>query len=365
MADRTLYLVAYDVRHPKRLAKVGRYFHSYRVAGQKSVPEIWVTPMPSWRISRSTSSNCSTPPKTACTSWPLTRASTATAWDRRKPFTPRFSVWCEQAVQIRTNRDRKEPRTMTSLYVDRRDVHLRHDAGAIAFYENGQRSATVPLAPLTRLILRGKVTLEAALLGHLGDRGVGVLFLSGRNGEPHLLLGPGHNDVRRRVAQTRCSLDSRFCLQYARYLVDAKLGRQITSLDELRQHYPAQRQPLTQALRQLQEQRDRLSKATSLESLRGMEGAAAVAYFSGLRAVVPPSLQFHERNRRPPRDPFNALLSLTYTIATAEIAMALHIAGYDPCIGYYHQISPELPEPATTLEAPSADDASAWSEEDL
>lgn len=332
---------------------------------------------------------------------------------------------------------------MTSLYVDRRDVHLRHDAGAIAFYENGQRSATVPLAPLTRLILRGKVTLEAALLGHLGDRGVGVLFLSGRNGQAHLLLGPGHNDIRRRVAQTRCSLDSRFCLQYARYLVDAKLGRQITSLDELRQHYPAQRQPLTQALHQLQEQRDRLSKATSLESLRGMEGAAAVAYFSGLRAVVPPSLQFHERNRRPPRDPFNALLSLTYTIATAEIAMALHIAGYDPCIGYYHQIShgrqslacdlleplrplidrlclrmvaqqtltaahfstatggacllgkagrvryyqayeenarplrraisaqvkdlarrisPELPEPATTLEAPAADDASAWGE---
>lgn len=40
---RTLYLIAYDVRDPKRLAKVGRYFHSYRVAGQKSVPEIWVT----------------------------------------------------------------------------------------------------------------------------------------------------------------------------------------------------------------------------------------------------------------------------------------------------------------------------------
>lgn len=192
---------------------------------------------------------------------------------------------------------------MTSLYVDRRDVHLRHDAGAIVFYENGQRSATVPLAPLTRLILRGRVTLEAALLGHLGRRGVGVLFLSGRHGDPHLLLGPGHNDIRRRVAQTRLSLDSGFCLDYARHLVLGKLQAQVSSLDELRQHYPAQRLPLTQAMRQLQEQ------------------------------------IFQERNRRPPRDPFNVLLSLTYTIATAELAMALHIAGYDPCIGYYHQIS--------------------------
>lgn len=48
--SRTLYLIAYDVRCPKRLVKVGRYFHSYRVAGQKSVPEIWVTPAELQRI---------------------------------------------------------------------------------------------------------------------------------------------------------------------------------------------------------------------------------------------------------------------------------------------------------------------------
>lgn len=42
--SRTLYLVAYDVCNPRRLARVSRYFHAYRVAGQKSVPEIWVTP---------------------------------------------------------------------------------------------------------------------------------------------------------------------------------------------------------------------------------------------------------------------------------------------------------------------------------
>ncbi|MBP7413344.1 MAG: CRISPR-associated endonuclease Cas1, partial [Giesbergeria sp.] len=92
---------------------------------------------------------------------------------------------------------------MASLYVDRRDVHLQHDAGAIAFYENGQRSATVPLAPITRVILRGKVTLEAGLLGHLGEHGIGLLFLTGRQGRPSLLLGRAHNDATRRVAQTR------------------------------------------------------------------------------------------------------------------------------------------------------------------
>lgn len=228
---------------------------------------------------------------------------------------------------------------MSSLYVDRRDVHLQHDSGAIAFYENGRRSATVPLAPLSRVILRGHVTLEAALLGHLGDQGIGLLFLSGRQGRPQLLLGRAHHDTSRRVAQTRASLDPGFCLQYARQLVHDKIQRQCEWFDDLRTHYPQARYPLTSALRQLREQQGRLPQAQNLESLRGLEGAAAAGYFAGLRAVVPESWQFNDRNRRPPRDPFNAILSLTYTLVTAETAMALHTAGYDPCIGYYHQLS--------------------------
>ncbi len=194
---------------------------------------------------------------------------------------------------------------MSSLYVDRRDVHLQHDAGAIAFYENGQRSATVPLAPVTRVILRGKVTLEAGLLGHLGERGIGLLFLTGRQGRPSLLLGRAHNDATRRVAQTRHSLDTGFCLRYAKELIHRKIGAQCDWFETLREHYPQARYPLTQALRQLRERQAGLARAPHLDSLRGQEGAAAASYFAGLRAVVPASLGFDERNRRPPRDPFN------------------------------------------------------------
>lgn len=228
---------------------------------------------------------------------------------------------------------------MSSLYIDRRDVHLQHDAGAIAFYENGQRSATVPLAPLTRVIMRGKVTLEAGLLGHFGEKGIGLLFLTGRHGKPSLLLGRAHNDASRRVAQTRLSLDVRFCLRYASELIHRKIQNQCEWFETLREHYPKARYLITQALRQLREQQNKLTSAHNLDSLRGLEGAAAASYFAGLRAVVPASLGFNDRNRRPPRDPFNALISLTYTLVIAETAMALHTAGYDPCIGYYHQIS--------------------------
>ena len=238
-----------------------------------------------------------------------------------------------------TRKSQPELTAMTSLYIDRRDVHLQHDSGAIAFYENGQRSATVPLAPITRVVLRGHVTLEAGLLGQLGDKGIGLLFLSGRQGRPSLLLGRAHNDTTRRVAQTRLSLDTQFCLRYAQQLIHSKIETQVHWFETLRSDYPRARYPLTQALRQLREQQSKLSHAASLDSLRGLEGAAAASYFAGLRAVVPESLGFNDRNRRPPRDPFNALISLTYTLAMAETAMALHNAGYDPCIGYYHQLS--------------------------
>lgn len=228
---------------------------------------------------------------------------------------------------------------MSSLYIDRRDVHLELDAGALVFRENGERIGTVPLAPIERVFIRGNLTLEARLLGQMGDNGTGVVFLSGRKGTPTLFLGRAHNDATRRVAQTRLSLDPAFCLRIARDLIALKLERQQQWFEELRTRSPQARYPLTHAMNLLAEHVKQVRHSASLDSLRGVEGAAGATYFAGLRAVVPQSWDFNERNRRPPRDPFNALLSLTYTLLIAEVAISLHNAGLDPCVGYYHQIS--------------------------
>lgn len=228
---------------------------------------------------------------------------------------------------------------MTSLFVDRRDVHLECDADALVFRENGERIGTVPLAPLTRVFLRGSVTLQASLLGKLGEHGVGVVILSGRRGTPSLMLARPHNDARRRVEQIRLSLDAEFCLLMAQQLVRTKLQRQIEWFEQLRERHLHARYELTHALGLLREHGAKIDATSHIGTLRGLEGAAASAYFAGLRALVPESLHFEGRNRRPPRDPFNALLSLTYTLLNAEVAMALHAAGFDPCVGYYHQLS--------------------------
>jgi len=227
---------------------------------------------------------------------------------------------------------------MSSLFVDRRAVHLELESGAIVFRENGERIGTVPIAPLTRVFLRGEVTLCANLLGKLGEQGVGVVVLSGRQGKPSLMLARPHNDASRRVEQIRKSLDAGFCLAFARDLIDRKVSRQIEWFDALRERDPMARYELTHAIQLLREHRGRIVAADSHGRLRGIEGSAAHCYFDGLKAVVPDSWHFRSRNRRPPKDPFNALLSLTYTLAHAELAVALFGAGFDPYVGFYHTL---------------------------
>lgn len=227
---------------------------------------------------------------------------------------------------------------MTSLFVDRRGIELEVESGAIVFREKGERVGTVPLAALTRVFLRGDVTLPASLLGQLGERGVGVVVLSGRQGKPALMLARPHNDAARRVSQIGRSQDEAFCLSFSRGLIGRKLQRQIGWLEELARRDMQARYELRHAVQLLQSHRQRLQQAPSLAALRGIEGSAAARYFDGLRAVLPESWGFRNRNRRPPRDPFNALLSLTYTLAHAETAIALHGAGLDPYVGFYHQL---------------------------
>lgn len=227
---------------------------------------------------------------------------------------------------------------MTSLYVDRRDIDLELDGEALVFRENGERIGTVPLAPVTRIYLRGNVRLQSSLLGKLGERDIGVIILSGRKAEPTLLMARPHNDASKRIAQYRCSLDPSFCLAYARDLVRRKIESQRKYIASRREMDIEHRYQLTLVLRKLDVLPQQLEEKTAIASLRGVEGAASAAYFEGLSAIAPPRLNFHQRNRRPPRDPLNALLSLGYTMLHSEAVLALYGGGLDPFIGFYHQL---------------------------
>lgn len=228
---------------------------------------------------------------------------------------------------------------MSSLFVDRRGIRLELDANALVFYENDTRVGTVPIAPLSRVFLKGDVQVSASLLGRLGEHNIGVVVLSGRQNKPTLLMARPHNDASRRVEQIKKSLDPAYCLSFATNLVYEKLERQLQWFNAMRAKDMYIRYELGHAIELLEASQVKVMEVGNLAELRGIEGAAAHAYFDGLKATVPPELKFHSRNRRPPKDPFNALLSLTYTLVHAELAINLVGVGLDPYVGFYHQLN--------------------------
>jgi len=225
---------------------------------------------------------------------------------------------------------------MTTLYIDRKNIRLDSDAEALIMYDGAERIGTVPIAPLQRVILRGHVQLDSGLLGKLGNHGIGLIFLSGRKAEPSLFLPRAHNDATRRIAQYRAATDPAACLRISRHIVRGKLAAHIRFLRERLQTRHDVRYELQHTLKGLAALLEHVGDKASVVELRGLEGAAANLHFSALAALAPASLNFHGRNRRPPRDPLNAILSLGYTLLHAEAVLGAHALGLDPYIGFYH-----------------------------
>lgn len=246
---------------------------------------------------------------------------------------------------------------MSTLYIDRSNLELRLEGCALTFYEDDRRVGTVPTAPLERVVLRGAARIEAQAVAKLGELGVGVIFLCGRRHEPVLFLPRMHNDAERRINQCVLSRNEEFrrlaALDVVRAKIDAQAGFLRARAEELSGAAPER---LLAAVAELKKLRGALDVKSGDASIRGVEGSAAKAYFSGLSSLFSAELGFTTRNRRPPRDPVNAVLSLGYVLLYADATMAAHETGLDPFVGFLHRtefsrhsLACDLMEPARPL----------------
>lgn len=254
---------------------------------------------------------------------------------------------------------------MATLLLDRAQLEVACDGDALALYEAGERRGSVPLKLLDRCVIQGSATrLDSGVLLKLAEAGVATVLLSPRvQRRVAIVLGPAHNDAGVRLAQAQRVCDEAHCRRWSLELVIAKLRRQRRVLARWQLARPDARKPLHDAAAAVQGALERvqtLSAAPPLDQLRGIEGAAARAYFAGLSAVLPPGLGFTGRNRRPPRDPANALLSLGYTLLHVEAVQACHRAGVDPLLGYYHRPSFGRESMASDLIEPLRPEVDHW-----
>ena len=247
-----------------------------------------------------------------------------------------------------------------TAYIDRKSAELRLDGSAIAVYANGERTGTLPLAPLRRLVLIGDLLVHTSVLGRLAEQSVDVVFLSGKLQQYRgRVVGRLHRHARLRLRQYGLS-SGPFALERARELVNRKLAGQLRLLTDAETKRPAERTALLRAAGVVEAAAEKALAATSLETLRGLEGGAAAAYFAALTRLFPESLSFDGRTRRPPTDPVNALLSLTYSMVHREWVRECELIGFDPLVGFYHQLDYGRESLACDLTEPCRPEVDRW-----
>ena len=229
---------------------------------------------------------------------------------------------------------------MATLYLDRRGAALDVDAGSLTVRLGGEIATRIPLLPLERVVLRGDAVLSTRVLAELWRHDIGLLLLSGRHNEATArLVGRPHDDVALRLAQYRQAIDAETCRLTARRIVGAKLAAEARLLGRALEVRPDRRKPLTDAIDTLARLQARIADDGELlgrDTLIGLEGAGAAAYFRAYSALFPESLEFSRRRRRPPPDQVNVCLSLGYTLLHHEAVREVQIVGLDPLLGFLH-----------------------------
>lgn len=211
--------------------------------------------------------------------------------------------------------------------------------------------ARARLIDVSQLVLMGSAYITTPLLHELMKREIPVTWHSFGGWFLGHTQGIGHKNVELRIAQYRASFDKHTCLRLAKGLVRAKI---MNSRTLMRRNWRGD-EPLEKVITDLKRFADQETRASSLEELLGIEGAAAAAYFGRFVNLIKRgdggdvlNFDFTRRNRRPPTDPVNALLSYAYALLVRTWAVTLSAVGLDPYCGFYHQ--PRYGRPALALD---------------
>jgi len=206
--------------------------------------------------------------------------------------------------------------------------------------------ARARLPNVSQVSIFGNVQITTQALRALLERGVSVSLLSTGGWFYGRATGVESKNVELRIAQHRAMAEPATCLSLARGIVASKIRNSRTLLR--RNHA----KPPEVTLFELEQLAKKSEDAEALPSLLGIEGTAARSYFGAftgmLKGVGAETFDLDGRNRRPPRDPVNALLSLAYSLLTKDFAHVIASAGLDPLLGFYHQ--PRFGRPALALD---------------
>lgn len=232
------------------------------------------------------------------------------------------------------------------LYVQEQGARVGKSGECVIVFRGKEECARVPLKDISQLVLCGNITCSPQAIHLLCEYGIPIIHLSMGGWFYGLTYHHGLKNAYARAAQFRMAENESRCLAYAKRIIEAKIKNQRTIIRR-------NGRDVDPALARLARISDDVEHADSRETLLGLEGTAAREYFSSWRTVLQDealAARFdHEgRNRRPPKDPVNAMLSYSYALLLKECTVALLAEGLDPWWGFYHR--PRHGKPALALD---------------
>lgn len=232
------------------------------------------------------------------------------------------------------------------LYVQDAGSRLGLDGDRLMVTGLETKPFAVRISNTSSVTLYGNVQVSTPALHRLMEEGIPVFFASSGGWYLGRATGPDPKNVELRAAQYQATTNKELSLRFAKAFTKTKIQNSRTILRRNHRASP------NVALFELKQHAAKVDGASSVESLLGLEGSAARSYFQEFGGMLKPGLsevfQFERRNRRPPTDPVNALLSFCYSLLTRETVMAAHAAGLDPQLGFYHQ--PRFGRPSLALD---------------
>lgn len=240
------------------------------------------------------------------------------------------------------------------LYVTSPDGYLARDGQNVVVRVAEEERARIPIHILESIVCFTHAGASPGVMSLCAESGVALSFLSENGKFLARVSGPTTGNVLLRRQQYRLADDIEGCTVIVRNMIAAKIVNCRTVLRRaIRDHSDAvNTQHLQQAVEKLNETIRVLADCRDLDALRGMEGRAAHVYFSTFDELVlnpDPAFRFESRNRRPPRDIVNAMLSFLYALLRHDVQSALETVGLDPYVGFLHRDRPGRPSLALDL----------------
>lgn len=234
---------------------------------------------------------------------------------------------------------------LNTLFVTSEDVYLSLEGENVLANREQQVLARYPLHTLQTIVSFSYAGASPALMGACAQRGIGLAFCSPRGKFLARVCGESSGNVLLRREQYRLADDpARSCL-IARNMIFGKLSNSAASIQRtLRDHAPRVAGcGLENAAQQIKALLPQVLAVSELEGLRGLEGLGATAYFGVFDHLLlrrKEDFYFHGRNRRPPLDRVNAMLSFAYSLLAHDCASALESVGLDSYVGFLHRDRP-------------------------